>query len=357
MTNRGLYYRTLERKTFWYAIKHGLVSKVSFKTFVRGFVCLAMVFFIFSLIGMIFSRPKADSGEPVAKSSVVQMDMENGFGGPSYPESTVVKVSMTGVSMETEGTGIPEPVEYSRPHVLLFSVYKVQKGDTISGVALNFGLNQDTLISVNNIKNSRGLQINQVMQVPNQDGIIYTVKKGDTLSSIAGKYETDVEMLQTVNELFSPKAKVNATLFIPGARLPEMDLQEINGDLFQWPVRGRLSSRYGYRSGPFGGSREFHSGMDIAVPMGTPVRAAMAGQVIETGFDRVYGNYVVVRHHSTYRTLYGHLSKIRTRAGAYVGTNDYIGNVGSTGRSTGPHLHFTVYKNGVTVNPAVLITR
>jgi len=150
---------------------------------------------------------------------------------------------------------------------------------------------------------------------------------------------------------FSDYVKVNTSIFVPGAKLDIIELQEITGDLFIWPVRGVITSPYGYRANPFGGARQFHNGIDIAVPTGTPIRAAMTGRVTAAGYDRSYGNYVVISHHSGYRTLYAHLNVIRTRPGAYVVTNEVIGDAGSTGMSTGPHLHFTVYKNGVTVNP------
>jgi murein DD-endopeptidase MepM/ murein hydrolase activator NlpD len=81
----------------------------------------------------------------------------------------------------------------------------------------------------------------------------------------------------------------------------------------------------------------------------------LPGRVSAAGWDNTFGNYVVINHHSGYRTLYGHLSVIRVKSGAYVGTGERIGDVGSTGLSTAPHLHFTVYKNGVTVNPRALI--
>ncbi len=125
-----------------------------------------------------------------------------------------------------------------------------------------------------------------------------------------------------------------------------------------WPTSGYITSNYGYRSYPFdddGGGRQFHSGLDIGAPMGSPVRAAMSGRVSSAGWDDVLGNHVVISHHAGYRTLYGHMSVIRVKTGAYVGTGERIGDVGSTGRSTGPHVHFTVYKNGVTVNPRVLL--
>ncbi|MDR2102060.1 MAG: M23 family metallopeptidase [Treponema sp.] len=252
-------------------------------------------------------------------------------------------------------TGLPEPPEFSKPRILLYSAYTVKPGDTIGELAVNFGLNQDTLLSLNNIRNSRLLQIGQVLRIPNQDGILYTVKAADALGAIAEKHGVSVSAIQTANELFSESVKAGSGLFIPGARLPQVDLQEINGDLFIWPVRGYITSPYGYRRHPFTGLRHFHTGIDIGAPQGLPVKAAMAGRVSAAAYNETNGNYIVVTHHSGYRTLYAHLHTIRVKSGAYVKTGEHIGDVGSTGVSTGPHLHFTVYKNGVTVNPRSLM--
>jgi murein DD-endopeptidase MepM/ murein hydrolase activator NlpD len=158
-----------------------------------------------------------------------------------------------------------------------------------------------------------------------------------------------------VNELFSDNVAYNTSLFIPGGRMNWTERQEINGDLFIWPTSGRITSGYGFRRSPFTGARQFHSGIDIGAPTGTPVRAAMSGRVTHVGFDNTFGNTVIISHHSGYRTLYAHLNVARVRPGAYVQTGERIGDVGSTGLSTGPHLHFTVYKNGVTVNPRSLM--
>jgi murein DD-endopeptidase MepM/ murein hydrolase activator NlpD len=256
---------------------------------------------------------------------------------------------------ESAAAGMPEPEAYSKPRMLLSFSYKVQPGDTIGVLAETFGLYQDTLLSLNGIKNSRLLQIGQVLRIPNQDGILYAVKQGDTLAAIAEKYETGPESILTANELFSETINPNTSLFIPGARLSRADLQEINGDFFLWPVRGYITSLYGYRSSPFTGARQFHTGLDIGVAHGTPIKAAMSGRVSAVGYDDATGNYVVITHSAGYRTLYGHLSKFRTQTGAYVQPGEIIGEVGSTGLSTGPHVHFTVYKNGRTVNPRTLI--
>lgn len=252
-------------------------------------------------------------------------------------------------------TGVPEPLEYSKPQMVTYFSYKIEKGDTIGEISENFGLNQDTLLSINGIKNSRLIQIGQILKIPNQDGILYTVKSGDSLASIAEKYESDAVAIQIANELFSETIAPASRVFLPGARLNSVEVQEINGDLFAWPIRGYITSPYGYRPSPFTGQRQFHSGLDIGAPTGTPIKAAMSGRITATGFDSISGNYVVISHHSGYRTMYAHMSVIRAKTGNYVRTGDRIGDVGSTGLSTGPHLHFTVYKNGVTVNPRQLM--
>lgn len=241
---------------------------------------------------------------------------------------------------------------------LCYFTYRVQKGDMIGFIADKFNVTQDTIISVNNIHQSRLIQIGQILKIPSMPGIVYTVKKnGETANSIAEKFEVSAEKLARVNHLQENQNLVaGQTLFAPDALLDWVTRQEINGDLFHKPVHSRyyLSSYYGWRSSPFSGKRSYHSGVDMACPHGTPVYAALGGTVTSVGYNNVYGNYIIVTHHSGYKTLYGHLSKQLVTRGKWVDTNSRIGLVGSTGLSTGPHLHFTVYKFGKTVNPAGL---
>ncbi|AEJ18505.1 peptidoglycan DD-metalloendopeptidase family protein [Gracilinema caldarium] len=258
-------------------------------------------------------------------------------------------------SVERAPEGALQSMELNRTMVLSYSEYVVEKGDTIGDIAKKFGLNQDTLLSVNNIKNSRLIQIGQKLSIPNQDGILYTVKSGDSLAAVSEKYSVDSEIVKTINGLADDTILTGNKLFLPGARMSQIDVQEINGDLFSWPVRGYISSGYGYRISPFTGARQFHSGLDIAAPQGTPVKAAMYGRVVDTGYDTNSGNYIIIAHHGGYKTLYAHLDVIRVKPGTAVKTGDRIGDVGSTGLSTGSHLHFSVYKYGVTVNPRLLM--
>ena len=248
--------------------------------------------------------------------------------------------------------------ETSDDLTLCYSTYRVKKGDMIGYIADNFNITQDTIISVNNIRSSRLLQIGQYLKIPSMPGIIYTVRKdGETISTIAKKYDISVEKTSQINN-FGETDSLNAgtTLFLPDAYLDWVTRQEINGDLFHKPIKARywLSSYYGWRSSPFSGKRSYHSGVDMACPQGTAVYAALGGTVTSTGFNNIYGNYVIVTHHSGYKTLYGHLSAILVTRGKYVDISTKIGKVGSTGMSTGPHLHFTVYKNGKTVDPISL---
>ena len=236
---------------------------------------------------------------------------------------------------------------------LTYQTYRVKSGDMIGFIADKYDVTQDTIISINNIKQSRLIQVGQYLKIPSMPGILYTTKtKGETPSTIAEKCAL-VNNISIDTELES-----GLQLFVPEAQLDWATRQEINGDLFRKPLHSRyyLSSYYGWRDSPFNtGKRSFHTGIDMACSTGTPIYPAMDGVVTAAGYNSTYGNYVIVQHHSGYKTLYGHMSKITCRKGNFVYTTTQIGKVGSTGLSTGPHLHFTVYKNGKTVNPLGLL--
>ena len=245
---------------------------------------------------------------------------------------------------------LSQPVEYQ--------TYKVKTGDTISGIAKKFGLtNISTLISVNDIGNVRQLAAGQKLRIPSIDGIVYTVKKGDSLNSITTKYKISLEQLLDVNELTSETLTAGQQLFLPGAAMDAASLRNAMGELFRMPIAAhfRWSSPYGYRIDPIAGVKSFHTGTDMACPTGTPILAAMSGKVTTTGINRVYGNYVIIDHGNGYQTLYAHMSKIIASKGQWVSQGTRIGLVGSTGYSTGPHLHFTVYKKGKLVDPMTVL--
>lgn len=259
-------------------------------------------------------------------------------------------------------TGLPSErpgaqTDDSGPDVDLYYIaYTIKKGDIVGKIASDHGISQDAIISLNKLRNTRSLQVGQILKLPSINGIVYTVKKGDTPESIADKYKISLEKVALVNSITDNVVPAGSVLFLPDAKLDWVTLQEINGDLFRKPLHGGfyISSRYGWRDNPFSSARTFHNGIDMATSRGSAVYAALDGVVASTGYDVTYGNYVIISHHSGYQTMYGHLNTILTSQGKRVTTATRIGLVGNTGQSTGPHLHFTVYKYRSTLNPATL---
>lgn len=244
------------------------------------------------------------------------------------------------------------PVADGYVSTVTFKDYTVRKGDTVSGIASRAGLrNFGTLLSVNNIDNARRISAGQVLRVPSTDGLLYTVKKNETLAGIAAAHNVSVTALLDANDLTQEILAVGQKLFIPGASLSSFELRKALGELFIYPIRGRLTSPFGYRKDPFTGVRSFHSGIDLAAPTGTAVKATLDGKIAETGFNRIFGNYVIITHDRGYQSLYGHLSAIYVKRGQYVTQGTAVGAVGNTGYSTGPHLHLSIYKNGSLINP------
>jgi murein DD-endopeptidase MepM/ murein hydrolase activator NlpD len=125
----------------------------------------------------------------------------------------------------------------------------------------------------------------------------------------------------------------------------------------QWPVAGSVTSQFGERKDPLGRGRDFHPGLDIAADEGSPITAAAAGRVIAAGPEGGYGNLIVVDNGNGVTTRYGHCSQIYARVGDTVSAGQPIGAVGSTGRSTGPHLHFEVRMNDTPVDPTAYLPR
>jgi murein DD-endopeptidase MepM/ murein hydrolase activator NlpD len=129
-------------------------------------------------------------------------------------------------------------------------------------------------------------------------------------------------------------------------------LTSIRGIPLGYPVYGKITSHIGWRKNPFGGGYEFHSGIDITAPYGSKVRATADGVVVLAGWYGDYGKTVIIRHPSGYLTLYAHLSQIDVKEGQRVKAGDVVGRVGSTGRSTGPHLHYEVIKDNKPIDPS-----
>jgi murein DD-endopeptidase MepM/ murein hydrolase activator NlpD len=250
--------------------------------------------------------------------------------------------------------------------------YKVRPGETLSYIAHKFGISTSTLIWANNISDPNKLSVGQELVILPITGIVHKVKEGETLDSIAAYYGVlPKAILDYAPNGIPPSGelRVGQEITVPDGAMPTPtpiprptprpapaapQIAPLTGPRpsgqpgirgrgnFIWPVGGIITQYFS----------SYHSGLDIAAPMGTPLHAADAGRVTYATWSPYgYGNFVIVDHGNGFVTRYGHLSAFAVQAGDWVNQGDVIGYIGSTGRSTGPHVHFEVLLNGVFQNP------
>ena len=241
--------------------------------------------------------------------------------------------------------------------------YVVKDGDTLWSIANAFDLDINSLFGCNKLSDSNVLKVGATIRVPNQDGIMLTVKSGQTMDKLAKEYGVFVEAILSANEMssgdtlvagreiFLPGAKVSAFVESNGARVAVARGSASANQGFGWPVIGKVSSPFGWRKDPVRGGRDFHTGLDIRAPRGRPIAASQAGKVVHSGWMGGYGKTIVISHPSGMTTLYAHCSSLLVKVGTNVKRGQRIALVGSTGRSTGNHVHFEVRKNGTPMNP------
>lgn len=235
----------------------------------------------------------------------------------------------------------------------LFFEYTVAAGDTLSSIAARYGIGVD-YVEWNNAdvtSDPSSLQIGELLQIPSVEGILYDVRVGDTLHDIATKYGAEVEDIINFapNGLTDPNdLREGAQLLVVGGTRPAPPtIRPIgpSGDPtgWQWPTVGVITSFFG---------PGHDLGIDIGVPNGTPIYASRAGQVTFSGGNNFsYGLNIIINHGEGYDTRYAHLSIRVAAKGDWVEAGQLIGYSGSTGRSTGPHLHFEINRWGVPQNP------
>jgi murein DD-endopeptidase MepM/ murein hydrolase activator NlpD len=235
--------------------------------------------------------------------------------------------------------------------------YKVKKGDSVSEIAKKYKVSIGAVIASNEISNARRLQEGAVLRIPNIDGIPYKIKKGDNLSKIAASFNVPLEVILDINDIKSDTIRAGENLFIPGARMNDIDLKLSLGDLFISPVQNKyITSNYGMRKDPINGQLTFHTGIDLRANTGTTVMAAMDGIISIVSENWLYGKHIIISHSNGYKTLYAHLNSFSVKQGEKAVRGRKIGEVGNTGYSTGPHLHFGIYnKSGNLVNPIDLL--
>jgi len=251
--------------------------------------------------------------------------------------------------------GTPADIAKAHPSDRI-SVYEVKKNDTLSEIADMYGVSVNTIIWANNLKSARDVHPGDILIILPVSGIEYTIVKGDTLKSIAKKYNADANEIAQYNGLDpAVPLKVGSTIIIPGGELAA----PASGVRSSSPLPTIRESYFGcggfvqngYYSNPLPGgiiTQGLHgcNAVDIAAARRTPIRAAADGTVIivrnNGAWNGGYGNYVVITHDNGTQTLYAHMTHAIVSSWQSVLSGQTIGYVGSTGQSTGPHLHFEV---------------
>lgn len=249
-------------------------------------------------------------------------------------------------------------------------VYESKPGDTIEKISKKYHVSPNTIL-----KNNDRSKIDDVLEPGTKlmilpvDGIAHPVERNETLAELSKRYDVGIQEIIETNQLDNPhmiteKQKIiipNATDLKPRPTPePKPLLQAINasrtgrqapamksktGRRLSWPSQGVVTSNYGWRW------LRMHNGMDIAGPIGTPIKAAKEGRVVYSGWMGGYGYAVDIEHGGGVRTRYAHCSSLNVRVGEYVHRGQTIGAMGSTGNSTGSHLHFEVHVGGQAIDP------
>ncbi|MBI3115062.1 MAG: M23 family metallopeptidase [Candidatus Kerfeldbacteria bacterium] len=242
--------------------------------------------------------------------------------------------------------------------------YTVEGGDTVSTIASQFGVSSNTLLWANDLSAASFIKPRQELKIPPVSGVLHVVKAGETVGGIANKYKADANAILEFNQLADAVAiEPNQTLMVPGGEIepppapvlpspfasigsgPSTPPPSVapSGSGLQWPTGSRRINR-----GYFG----YHRALDIDGKNGSPVYAADDGRVETVNYTRYgYGYHVIINHGGGLKTLYAHNGKMYVQPGQSVSKGQTIATIGMTGYTTGAHLHFEVFVNGVKVNP------
>jgi len=235
--------------------------------------------------------------------------------------------------------------------------YRVKKGDTLIAIARRFHTSVASLLINNNIEDPGKLMLGQLLKISEANKIVHVVNKGESLWELGKLYSIKLSKLISHNDLKYKTIFPGQRLTIPIKNATKLEqiykrkIQKVLNSKFNSPLKGRLCGYYGWRIHPILKKRLFHCGIDIAASKGTPIKAIGTGKVTFAGWLKGYGKVVVVKHGRGLSSRYAHCSIIKTKVGAKIKAGDTIAKVGTTGLSTGPHLHLEVRKFGHPVDP------
>lgn len=245
-----------------------------------------------------------------------------------------------GYRAESRGKGYPD---------LFIGEWLARGDEDLFSLAARFSLPYEALATLNGLANPTQFTKGQRILVPSMAGLfVAAVPRNDLDILMAARLDTGLD--EPIKILLDGQTLVT---FYPAARLNGTERSFFLNIGFRMPLpQGVLTSSYGMRRSPIDGNHRMHEGIDLAAPVGTDVLAARNGTVLETGFHQVLGKYIILSHDGGWRTVYGHLLSIDIVLNQVVASGTIIAKVGSTGMSTGPHLHFEIRLGGTSKDPS-----
>jgi len=234
-------------------------------------------------------------------------------------------------------------------------IYRVflKKESTIFELAARFNLPYEAITTLNRIDKPKTILPGTVLLIPNTPGIFIPSEPISDIEFMALSWRS----IETAIKLQVSDKNNIIFYFFPGERFHKVERSFFLGLMFRFPLpTGIVSSYYGERVNPITGSAHFHNGIDIAAPEGTEIMAARSGIVKTIGYNDICGNYIHIMHENNYETIYCHIKKILVLLNQPVQSGMIIATVGTTGMSTGPHLHFEIRNSGESRDPSLMIS-
>lgn len=339
--------------------------------YVRGY--LMAIFFRFEagkdlVVGGLYHK-RGKYAQPLVHAAMMAIIFFGVAFGPNLVRDTLAEGERIDV-----GTGGGEVLGQSLGEVGLVTLesdkppssvqdYTIRDGDTLSGLSAKFGVSSDSIKWLNDNVDWKKIKPNTVVKIPPVTGVVYKVKAGDTIHSIAKKFESNAQAIvdfpfNTFSDDETFALVAGQTLVVPDGVMPDAPTStasprfatimtpdagavSVTGT-FVWPAAGRITQKYSW----------YHPAIDIASSGGGPIVASDGGVVVTSGWSTVgYGNHVVVDHQNGTKTLYAHLSVLSVSVGQKVNRGSTLGQMGSTGRSTGTHLHFEIMTGNGKLDP------
>lgn len=228
--------------------------------------------------------------------------------------------------------------------------YTVQEGDAVSFIASDYGVSVNSILWANNLTSPDNIRLGQVLRIPPVSGVIHKVKKGDTLVAVAKKYGVEQEKILEFNGLpQNGELQIDDEIIVPDGQIksPVVASSPKSSSNSRFSYLPNLGDYFFVPTNGFNWGRiHGRNGVDMANSCGTPIYASADGSVataLSSGWNGGFGKYIKIIHPNGTETLYAHLSKLSVKAGDVVARGQLIGNMGTTGRSTGCHLHYEVH--------------